>query len=151
LRIRPDDAPARSNLGTIYLAQNRWDEAIRECQAALRRDPSLAQAHYNLGMAYGAQGRLDDEIHEYQAAVRIDPDYNLARANLGMAYGQQGRWDEAAREIEAALPSKEQARSLLNLFRGMAASPKARGLRLRITLSDGKSVLYAAPSPDAKP
>ncbi|MEA3342474.1 MAG: serine/threonine-protein kinase, partial [Chloroflexota bacterium] len=89
--------------GVSYANQDRWDEATREFQAALRINPNYAQAHLGLGAAYGQQGRLDDEIREYQAALRLNPDYAGAHFGLGLTYVQQGRLDEAIREYQAAL------------------------------------------------
>ena len=58
----------------IYWQQSRFDEAIREFQAALRLKPDYADAHDNLGLAYQQQGRLDEAIREFQAALRLKPD-----------------------------------------------------------------------------
>ncbi len=91
------------NLGLAYGQQGRLDEAIRECQVALRINPNYAKAHYNLGVAYGQQGRLDEAIREYQVALRVNPNYAEAHYNLGVSYWQQGRLDEAIREYQAAL------------------------------------------------
>jgi len=103
-RAATDDRSAQEHFrrGLIFLQQGRWDEAIREYQAALRINPEYAEAHYNLGVAYAEQGRLDEAIREWQAALRINPEYAEAHYGLGWAYEKQGRLDEAIREYQAA-------------------------------------------------
>jgi tetratricopeptide (TPR) repeat protein len=40
------------NLGVIYTAQGKLDEAEREYEAAITLKPMLAEAHYNLGIFF---------------------------------------------------------------------------------------------------
>jgi protein O-mannosyl-transferase len=68
LRIKPDYAEARNNLG-VALTQlpGRAAEAISHFEEA-------ADAHYNLGVALSQMpGRLPDAIHELETALRIEP------------------------------------------------------------------------------
>ena len=106
LRIRPESAPARSDLASA-LAQTpgRLHEAIIQYRAALRLLPDSAILHNNLASALAKfPERLPDAIAEYRCALRIDPDYAEAHHNLGLALAQiPGRLPEAIAEYRAAL------------------------------------------------
>lgn len=43
-------------LGTVYQQQRKFDDAIREFQAALKADPTLDEALFSLGWAYAIKG-----------------------------------------------------------------------------------------------
>ncbi|MEA1895075.1 MAG: tetratricopeptide repeat protein, partial [Euryarchaeota archaeon] len=49
IRIDPDDAAARNNLGNLLKDQGRYDEAEKEYREAIRIDPNYGEAHVNLG------------------------------------------------------------------------------------------------------
>ena len=53
----PDCAKAHKALGYYYLQEERVDEAIRECQEAVRLDPRYEMAHVELAVALGKAGR----------------------------------------------------------------------------------------------
>ncbi len=106
LRIRPESAPARSDLASA-LAQipGRLPEAIAQYQAAVRLLPDSAILHHNLASALAQfPDRLPEAIAEYRAALRIDPDYAEAHNDLGFALAQvPGGLAEAMAEYRAAL------------------------------------------------
>jgi len=105
LRIRPESAPARSDLASA-LAQTpgRLPEAIAQYQAAIRLLPESAILHQNLASALARfPERLPEAITEYRTALRLDPDYAEAHNNLGLALAATGRVPEAIAEYRAAL------------------------------------------------
>ena len=106
LRIRPESAPARTDLASA-LAQTpgRLSEAIADYQVAVRLLPDAAIPHNNLASALAKSPEgLPEAIREYQAALRIDPGYAEAHHNLGLALaGIPGRLPEAIAEYRAAL------------------------------------------------
>jgi len=109
LRIRPESAPARTDLASA-LAQTpgRLPEAIAQYQIAVRFVPDAAIPHNNLASALAQfPERLPEAIVEYRTALRIDPDYAEAHNNLGLALaGIPGRLPEAIAEYQAALRLK---------------------------------------------
>jgi len=106
LRIRPESAPARTDLASA-LAQTpgRLPEAIAQYRVAVRLLPDAAIPHNNLASALAKFPEcLPEAIREYQAALRIDPDYAEAHNNLGLALaGTPGRLPDAIAEYRAAL------------------------------------------------
>ena len=104
---------ATNNLAQVLFQSGRFDEAIAECQKALKIKPDLAAAHNNLGVALirSKQGggtalrqkSIDEAIGHYRAALQIKPDFMQARSNLGNALLQKGQIDEAIAQFRKAL------------------------------------------------
>ena len=70
----------------------RLNEAIAQCEEALRLEPGFAEAHYNLGnMLSKVSGRLNEAIAQYEEALRLKPDYAEAHNNLGNAWSGKCR------------------------------------------------------------
>jgi tetratricopeptide (TPR) repeat protein len=86
---------AHSNLGLALFNQGRIDDAIIQCQEAIRLNPRDADAHNNLGIALRTQGRFDEAINQCQEAVRLMPNNADFQNNLGAAWEAKGRLDEA--------------------------------------------------------
>ena len=104
---------ASNNLAQVLFESGRFDEAIAECQKALKIKPDLAAAHNNLGVALirSKQGggtalrqkSIDEAIGHYRAALQIKPDFIQARSNLGNVLLQKGQVDEAIAQFQKAL------------------------------------------------
>src|SRR4029079_17711199 len=94
LRVDPDFAPARNNLGLCLKRAGIWWVAVHEYQDALRADPDLAPAHFSLGEMEAGSGRIGDGINSYREALRVDPDFALAHYYLGIALLARSRRDE---------------------------------------------------------
>jgi tetratricopeptide (TPR) repeat protein len=107
LRIKPDYASVRYDLGILFFKQGKWDQAIEQYRKSLALDPNEPDWHYNLGLAYQDKGNLDSAISEYREAKRLNPNKFDARMNLGSALMQKGLYAEAVmelRELEAMAP-----------------------------------------------
>jgi tetratricopeptide (TPR) repeat protein len=122
---------ASTNLAEALFQSGRFDEAIAECQKALKIKPDLAAAHNDLGAALvenqrggdGARrqnGAVDEAIFHYRRALQIKPDFAQAHSNLGTALLLKGQVDEAIAHYQKALeidPNFAEARySLGNAF-----------------------------------
>jgi tetratricopeptide (TPR) repeat protein len=102
----PDNARAHNNLaGAILRNQGRLDDAVAQCEEALRLKPDLAEAHGNLGdVLIRMPGRLNDAIVQYEEALRLKPDLAEAHNNLGYALVRvPGRLDDAIAQYREAL------------------------------------------------
>ncbi len=99
LRIDPDFAPARNNLGLWLKRKGIWWLAIHEYRDALRADPELAPAHFNLGEIDAGSGRINEAIDHYREALRVDPDFALAHYYLGIALLAKGRQRRGVRGL----------------------------------------------------
>jgi hypothetical protein len=111
-------------MAVSYRALNRFDDAIRCSQAALRINPRYAEAHNNLGVALKRKGQLDEAVSSYQETLRLKPDHADAASNLGNVRRAQGKFEEAMTWYDRALqhdPAHAEAhlnRALLKLLLG---------------------------------
>lgn len=103
LRLKPDSAEARTDLGAILAMSGRTDEAIHECREAIRLNPRFARAHFALGQALITKRLPNEAIREFKTALGIDPKDAGAHWGQGNALVQIGRTPEALREFEKAM------------------------------------------------
>jgi tetratricopeptide (TPR) repeat protein len=96
LAANPQDAEARNLLCRVYYQEERWDDAIHECETAVRIMPQNSGYHLWLGRAYGEKA---DSIHsikayglakkvrdEFERAVQLDGENVDALSDLGEFY-----------------------------------------------------------------
>ena len=98
LRIEPDYAAVRYDLGNLLREKGDFDEAIVEYRKAITLDPNESGAHSNLGLALEKKGNLDGAIREFREAKRLDPKSFDARADLASTLSEHGMYTEAVRE-----------------------------------------------------
>ena len=112
----PEKARPFNNLGVIYLAEGRMEEAIEYYKTALKIDPYHTETHINLGSVYKAQGRIDKAIEHFKAALTVDLNFVNAYVYLGDAYMKKGNIKEAEEQFRTALrlnPYNVQAYSII--------------------------------------
>ena len=97
----PRSAPAHLDLGTIYQAQDRLDDALAEYLAAALVDPAGAAAFASAGQLRADQGDDAGAIALLRSAVRLDATHGAARYALGRALLRAGRPEEARQELAA--------------------------------------------------
>jgi Flp pilus assembly protein TadD len=90
LAINHDSVFAHEDLGNVYLALGRLDEALAEYSAVLQLEPRNAHALNNVGTVLARQGQMSKAIDEFRAALAIDPGFNLAGQNLARALQKVG-------------------------------------------------------------
>ena len=113
-----------NNLGTLAVADGRFDEAFDRFSQALRLHPGSVEAHSNLGNLLLKSGSAAEAIEHYEAALRIAPRNVATRTNLGIAFFLAGRRAEAREQYETALrilPGYAPAERSLDLLRGSEA------------------------------
>lgn len=99
----PDDERAHWTLGNACAAEQRYDCAIAEFQAAIRLDPGYSLAYNQLGYAYRGAGRLaeaETAFQRYVALVPNDPNPYDSYAELLL---KRGRFDESILQYRKAL------------------------------------------------
>jgi predicted O-linked N-acetylglucosamine transferase (SPINDLY family) len=109
-------AIASFNLGVLWMAQGRLDEAAGAFRRAVAVEPEMVNALINLGTTQLALGRPEDAVELYRRALAIGPDNAMAVGNLGKALQDLGRRDEAVAAYHAALALEpDNADVLMNL------------------------------------
>lgn len=122
LLANPHDAKAHNLLCRVYFEEERWDDAIEECEAAVQLVQQNSEYHLWLGRAYGEKA---DSIHsikayplakkvraEFERAVQLDSRNPIALSDLGAFYaaaprivgGGKKKAQDVARELEQLDP-----------------------------------------------
>jgi len=70
--LEPGFYEAHGSLGTVYLVQGEFDEAIKSFKQSLKIQDH-ARGHFNLGNAYRNQGHLEEAIQSYRKALEKNP------------------------------------------------------------------------------
>ncbi|OGX06362.1 MAG: hypothetical protein A3G87_01825 [Omnitrophica bacterium RIFCSPLOWO2_12_FULL_50_11] len=90
-------AEAYTFLGWTYSFEGRYDDAIRECEEAIKVDPDFGNPYNDIGAYLIEKGRLDeavDWLKKATVAKRYDS-YCYPHYNLGRVYEYRGNWREA--------------------------------------------------------
>jgi Tfp pilus assembly protein PilF len=97
----PDFAYGHFQLGYVFTALKRWEDARREYQRATELDPKMAEAYLNLGLVL--LGREPAAaIAPLRKAVELLPSQSRPRYLLGVALEQAGDLHGAAQAYKAA-------------------------------------------------
>lgn len=102
LQRNSNDVNAMSLLAIALIELDRFADAEKVFQHALRLKPSVPELHHNLGAVLRALGRFDDAERHYLEALRLKPDYCEAYFNLA-----------AARKFKPSDPMPDRIESLL--------------------------------------
>ena len=98
-------AEAHTFLGWTYSFQDRYEEAIEECEKAIREDPDFGNPYNDIGVYLIERGRYDEAIPYLQRALKAKRYESLhyPHFNLGRALEKKGQWLEAIAEYREAL------------------------------------------------
>jgi tetratricopeptide (TPR) repeat protein len=103
VRLLPEFALARVELGLVLMQEGQVKQAIDEYEQALQFRPDYPEAHNNLGVAFASTGNADEAMRHFRTALQLNPDYTEAHQNLAILLAKQGRIDEAISEVRSAL------------------------------------------------
>lgn len=142
LRLEPGYHFARNNLGTVYLAMGRWEEAeqlfLQLLDEPLYTTPELA--HNNVGWAYYNMRRHAEALEHFRMAAFLQPQMCLAHNNMGLTYEATANRVEAVASFRKAVeicptnyaePHFNLGRLLQEQGRGVAESHFRRCLELQ--------------------
>jgi protein O-GlcNAc transferase len=73
LKLNPNFAEVRCNLGYLLILRRLLPEALAELKIAVELRPQYPQAHHNLALAYTGLGQIDAALASYRTALEQDP------------------------------------------------------------------------------
>jgi tetratricopeptide (TPR) repeat protein len=84
LKLTPDMAEAKINLGAMYYYLGRYLDAVVALNEGVKVEDKTARAaaHFNRALAYERLGDVDHAYADYRAAVSIQPDFPAAEKQL---------------------------------------------------------------------
>ena len=80
----PSDAQTRVLLGNLYFDAERYDDAVRWYEAALKVDPKNVNASTDLGIAYYYSNQPDRALAQFERSLTIDPKHSKTLLNVGI-------------------------------------------------------------------
>jgi tetratricopeptide (TPR) repeat protein len=98
-------ADAHTYLGWAYSFQGRIDDAIVECEIAIKLDPEFGNPYNDIGVYLMQQERLDEAIpwlERAKTAKRYEPRH-FPYLNLGRVYVTKGMINKALEEFRGVL------------------------------------------------
>ncbi len=128
LQVDPQNDAAWVNLGTLFQAEERFDDAVACYNQALKlnrnnkdaiqgiqtataaKQDKAVDALYKQGGDLFKAGRYDEAIQAYQQVLRLNPKDPATHFDLGATYQAKGDFDSAIQEyrIAASLDPKEE-------------------------------------------
>ena len=116
LKLHPEAAPVRSNLGAALAHEGRFNEAIQQYNLALKADPSNYGIRLNLGLALYKAGEIPKAVREFSAVYAVQPasDPNREQVALLMAecYMREGDNPKVVAVLDPIEPSHPDDRAL---------------------------------------
>jgi cytochrome c-type biogenesis protein CcmH/NrfG len=133
----PANAAPRVQLGNLYFDAERYDEAAKWYEEAIKLAPNDVDVSTDLGVAYYYTNQPDRAIQQLDRSLKIDPKHTKTWLNLGIvrAFGKQdlsgaeAAWQQVL-QIAPDSPEGQAARRALDSLRsahpaGAAAKPGA--------------------------
>lgn len=103
LKLKPDWADARANLGLVFLDLEKPALAVQELRHAIRLNPGHANAHADLALALNFEGRLIEAEKAARQAVELAPDKAKAWNTLGIVLQSRDAVDDAEQAFREAI------------------------------------------------
>lgn len=126
------NADAWVYLSSAYLGKNKFEEAVRVLEPAVRAVPDDFRVNFFLGIAYNRLNRQTDAVRVLEKARQIDPTSVDATAQLALVYDGLKMYEESDSLYEIALQLRPDNPLVLNNF---AYSLAVRNVQLERALS----------------
>ena len=155
LAIEPRNWEARNIYGVTLFRQRKYDEALKQFEAAIAIDPinslSLANSLANIAAVALAKGDSAKAGQFYEKAISANPQYLQARTGLAALLVREGRHGDAAAQyekyLEAAPADMDVTANLAWLY---ATCPEAGARNGTRALELGRKLLGLARTPTAR-
>jgi tetratricopeptide (TPR) repeat protein len=103
VELAPESARAHQVLGDAYFAEQQFDEAAGEYQAAVKLEPGKQDLHYLLGSTYFKQSQFSLALGSFDRVLQLDPLNAEAYLMRGDALVQLGATQEALAPLSKSL------------------------------------------------
>ncbi|NIV13216.1 MAG: tetratricopeptide repeat protein, partial [Aliifodinibius sp.] len=90
------------NLGSVYRAQAKLDEALECYKKANQIDPTNAGVAFRIGEIYRDQGDLEQAMKLFDITLKIEENHIRAMLEKADIYKKKGDLDEAIQNLEQA-------------------------------------------------
>jgi tetratricopeptide (TPR) repeat protein len=128
----PRDAQARLDLGNLYFDSERFEDAARWYEQALKIEPNNVSASTDLGISYYYMNQPDKALQQFDRSLALDSRHTKTLLNVGIvrAFGKDdlaGAAQAWQRVVEYAPDSPEGKRAKQALDSLRNAHPNLQG------------------------
>jgi hypothetical protein len=99
----PNNAPVLNKMCRTELLMNRWRDARKSCERAIKVNHAFAEAYGNLAVAYYGDRKYGAAVKQCNKAIAIDNTSASFFNNLGAAYFAEKRFEPAVAAYQHAL------------------------------------------------
>ena len=108
--LKPTDIDALSTLALVYEALNRYDDAYRIYETALKVDANNSLILNNYAYSLSERGlNLEKALKMAQSAIKLDPKNSAYLDTIGWVYFKLGNYENAESFVKKALELRTQA------------------------------------------
>jgi len=101
-----DEAIALVKAGMSKVAMDNCDEAIKDFNAAMQKDPKCLDAYLKRAFCYSKNGNFQAAIDDYTKVIELKPDNSYAYVSRGSAKNKLKMFKEAMADFDKALQLK---------------------------------------------
>ena len=120
------DVESRVQLGDLYFDAERFADATRWYEDALKIDPKHVNASTDLGIAYYYMNQPDRALQQFERSLSIDPKHTKTLLNIGIvrAFGKQDLEGAAKvwQEVVDLAPSSPEAGMARQALQGLRSA-----------------------------
>ena len=95
-------AVAYSNRGLAYHELKQYQKAVKDYEAAIKRDPGYAEAYNNRGNAYYELSQYELALNDFNQSLTLKPRFAKAHLNRGLVYYQMDKNAQACADFQTA-------------------------------------------------
>src|SRR5688572_19929039 len=139
----PELARRENDRAVKLLADEKYADAEKSLQSALKADPTFGPARNNLGLVFYHTNRLYDAAWEFEHAIKLMPHQPEPRNNLGLVMERAGKLSVAADHYARARQMQpDNPQYIGNLARARVRrgdrDPETRALLEELVLKDSR-------------
>ena len=101
-------ANAYYDRGAAWEARDEIDEALKDYNEALRKNPKFAEVYNARANIHSLKGDYDKAIQDYDKSLQLGPGDSTVLCNRGMIYAAKGDLDRALQDYDKALETNSQ-------------------------------------------
>lgn len=92
----------RIDLGNLYFAEERFEDAVTQYKEAVRINPSVKN-RFSLGQGYMKIEKYDEAYDQFNEVRRLEPDDANAYYGMGQLLAKTGEYEDAIEQFEKVL------------------------------------------------
>lgn len=104
IQVNPANAIYYANRAAAYTHLGKHEEALKDCQVSIEKDPKYVKAYGRLGLAHFSLGNYKEAVEAYNKALELEPENKNFKESLAVAQQKlnKGDLDESPMETDTS-------------------------------------------------